>query len=194
MSRLKLCTYSFVFLACLNTYGSEFTADKHKHYYDTVVMDAHVHGVAELNVVMEGPIVDIELITPSLNLTGFEHKARTKEEETAVAQTEHILLQHESIFVFSDRGCALKNVMVNVSALVEANENVDSPDHRGSSANDSHSEVTALYQYKCAAELSSVQVNIFEYFPRIAQIRSHWAIRSQQGSTVLTKQSRTIGF
>ena len=40
---------------------------------------AHVHGTAELFVVLDGNQLDIELRSPAMNLLGFEHRANNAE-------------------------------------------------------------------------------------------------------------------
>ena len=43
--------------------------------------EAHVHGVAEINIVVEGKRVVVEFHTPAEGLMGFEHEAKTEAEK-----------------------------------------------------------------------------------------------------------------
>jgi hypothetical protein len=45
-----------------------------------LAQDAHVHGVAELNIVREGQVVQIEFFSPGANLLGFERMPGAAEE------------------------------------------------------------------------------------------------------------------
>ena len=55
-------------------------------------LGAHVHGVSELNIVIEGNKIEIQLRTPAKNIVGFEHEASTKKQIKKVKQsgTTHI--------------------------------------------------------------------------------------------------------
>ena len=61
---------------------------KNQHEQGTS-LNAHVHGLSEMTMAIEGGIVDIQLISPTVNLIGFEHKASNKEEITIVNNLKH---------------------------------------------------------------------------------------------------------
>jgi hypothetical protein len=52
---------------------------------------AHQHGVAALNVAVEGESLYLELLTPAANLVGFEHAPRGPQQHAAVAAAEAAL-------------------------------------------------------------------------------------------------------
>lgn len=41
-------------------------------------LGAHVHGIGELNVAIDGEALLVELISPAMDLVGFEHAPRTE--------------------------------------------------------------------------------------------------------------------
>ena len=45
---------------------------------------AHVHGIATLNLAMEGDKLEIEFVSPAGNIVGFEHEAVTAAERRAI--------------------------------------------------------------------------------------------------------------
>ena len=47
-------------------------------------LDAHVHGEAELNIVIEGRELLMELESPSFNLVGFEHEPQSLNQQDLV--------------------------------------------------------------------------------------------------------------
>ena len=52
---------------------------------DTVFHDAHVHGAAVLMLIQEGSEVAIELNSPAMNITGFEHYDGSDKQKAAIA-------------------------------------------------------------------------------------------------------------
>ncbi|MGB1290473.1 MAG: ZrgA family zinc uptake protein, partial [Porticoccaceae bacterium] len=38
-------------------------------------LDAHVHGLSQLTIAVEGETVELEFSSPAMNLVGFEHRA-----------------------------------------------------------------------------------------------------------------------
>ncbi len=63
--------------------------------------DAHVHGLSELTLAMEGEKLEIQLQSPAMNLLGFEHKARTTNDIAAVEHAQSLLSNPDSLFLFS---------------------------------------------------------------------------------------------
>ena len=72
---LKKYLLSSVIIIVVTATGPLFSAiqaGEHHHH------DAHVHGVAHLNVALEGNDLYIELTSPAANIVGFEHDPRTQ--------------------------------------------------------------------------------------------------------------------
>ena len=55
----------------------------------------HAHGLVELHGVLDGSVLILELESPAVNFLGFEHLARTAEEQARVGQVASILPQPE---------------------------------------------------------------------------------------------------
>jgi len=60
---------------------------------------AHVHGIATLNVAVDGSQLLIELDSPAMNIVGFEHPPRTEEQREAVDQAKELLADAERLFL-----------------------------------------------------------------------------------------------
>lgn len=67
---------------------------------------AHEHGVAHLNVAIEGDNLYIELISPAANIVGFEHHPRTEKQKTAVREAVKKLESVEKLFALSSGAVA----------------------------------------------------------------------------------------
>ena len=88
----KYCrSYSFVIgITALVITISPLQAGQHRHY------KAHEHGVALLNIAVEGYNLYIEFSSPSANIVGFEHHPRTLEQKDAVAGAVRTLQQGDA--------------------------------------------------------------------------------------------------
>lgn len=99
--------------------------DHHDHGHDhnhasTASLDAHEHGVASLNLVVDGGQLIIELDSPAANIVGFEHMPSTAEDLAALADARKQLLQADALFAIADAaGCALEEAEAT-SPLFEA--------------------------------------------------------------------------
>lgn len=60
--------------------------------------NAHVHGLAALNIVIEENVLAVELTSPLANLSGFEHAPATAAEQKELTRVQAMLLQADSLF------------------------------------------------------------------------------------------------
>ncbi|MFO6377007.1 DUF2796 domain-containing protein, partial [Pseudomonas aeruginosa] len=60
--------------------------DDHDHDHAHGSLGKHEHGVAQLNVALDGKTLELELDSPAMNLVGFEHAASTDADKAAVAK------------------------------------------------------------------------------------------------------------
>ncbi len=98
------------------------------HAQTTRQHDSHAHGIGELNVVLEGDELAMELISPAANIVGFEHAPSNDEQKAAVAQAEEALKQVDKLFVLSEQaGCQAEHVHVE-SELLEGHEDEEHHD------------------------------------------------------------------
>ena len=169
-------------------------------------LGAHVHGVSELNIVIEGDKLEMQLRSPALNILGFEHKASTEQQIKKVKQSEEKLNNHKALFSFSSGGCRLTQAKIDLSDLIKHKTNEkDTHEHHKNDLDHSHehedehgdhSEIVAHYYYDCEDmdELSSISLGFFDLFPAIQQIKSMLITTSGQGATSLTRSNKTITF
>ena len=69
---------------------------------------AHVHGIAQMNMAVDGNNLLLELASPSMNIVGFEHMPSTDEQHHAVHEAAEKLEDGTSLFEFSkDAGCTM---------------------------------------------------------------------------------------
>ena len=62
-------------------------------------LDAHEHGVGELNIAFDGGTVAMELHAPGADIVGFEHAAKSAEDRAAVDSAVAMLARPLELFV-----------------------------------------------------------------------------------------------
>jgi hypothetical protein len=121
----------------------------------------HVHGVAHLEIAIEGPTLAIHLETPLDGLLGFEHAPHDAAERQAVSTMRATLAQPERLFA-----------LPAAAACQAGNPQLASPifdDHAASG----HLDLDADYRWQCAnpAALRAVDTRLFAEFPRFRKIK-----------------------
>jgi len=175
--------------------GHEHDEEEHRQHA------AHVHGIAELNVVLEGNEVHVELDSPAANIVGFEHAPSSEADHGAVDKAVAILKQGSKLFVFNEAaGCRQEEVDIE-SALIEdehgehAHEDGHSDEH-GHEDEEVHSEFEVAYHFECAApaKLTQLSVELFEMFPGTGKLEVQYVIEDKQGAAELNAKNHVIKF
>jgi hypothetical protein len=143
--------------------------------------DPHVHGVAELNVVVDADSLLVELNTPAANLVGFEHPPQTDAQRNAVAEARRTLEDGAALFVPSASA-----ECVQISHLVTLD--LGSADDHDHAHDDVHADAHGEWAFTCAkpASLSQLDVKLFERFPGKEQLRVQLVTPSGQRGVELT--------
>tara|TARA_B110000091_G_C13794079_1_gene467017 strand:- start:738 stop:1385 length:648 start_codon:yes stop_codon:yes gene_type:complete len=185
--------------------------NQHKQYTS---LGSHVHGLSEMTMAIEGGTLDIQLISPTINLFGFEHKASNKKEITIVNNAKALLSNTASLFTFSGGACSLINTTINVSNLIRRDDNAyehqpkdnhkshdfyndQQERHEGLKQHEihnSHNQLIANFRYDCKkiSRLSSVKVLVLDQFPGIKNIRVMWISDTKQGVVTLSAERKTL--
>ena len=167
---------------------------------------AHLHGYAELKLVLDGNNMEITLDSPSANIVGFEHRASTPAQKDAVESARKVLESSKKLFKFKGTWCQLTEKYVDVSALLSAEDlaaeekdkhaehHHDHHDH--GSDEQIHSDVAATYKYYCkkGMNLRSVSIIMLDRFPAIEQLKVDWIKDGKQGSSDLSIKSKDVNF
>ena len=94
---------------------------------------AHVHGIASLNMAVDGKFLELEFHTPAANIYGFEHAPRTEEQLAQVREAQRTLQQADQLFMLtSAAGCSL--------GRVELEQNSEEGEHHEEHAGHEHHE------------------------------------------------------
>jgi ABC-type Zn2+ transport system substrate-binding protein/surface adhesin len=155
-------------------------------------LDAHEHGVASLNMVLEREHLIIELDSPAANIVGFEHLPNSAGDFAALAEARKQLLQADALFAIADAaGCSLEEAEAE-SPLFEADVDAAEHEHHDEAHHDehaehaggahaehghadhgsAHSDIQASFHFNCANPdaIKQIEVKLFEMFPRIEKL------------------------
>ncbi len=167
---------------------------------------AHVHGIAALNLALEGEEVHIELDSPAANIVGFEHAPSSEADHAALDKAVAALKDGNRLFRFNaDAGCRMEDARV-ASALLEKehdeHEGAHSDDHaheeEGGQEHEGevHSDIEAAYHFECTSpgKLTQLTVELFEAFPGMEELKVQYVIEARQGAAELTARKHVVRF
>jgi hypothetical protein len=152
----------------------------------------HVHGVAELNVALDGNVLWIELSSPTVNIVSFEHAPQNAEQKAAVRDATETLKDGERVFGTSaDASCRLAQAKVTTDIEHPGTEHHDDADEHGEEeehAGEAHSEFQASYRFECAAPdaLKQLEVHLFDLFPGTEEVEAQVISGGRQTAAELT--------
>ncbi len=127
----------------------------------------HQHGHAELNIVLQGEQVGIELLSPADNLLGFEHAAVTAAERQQLAQVRELLLA--APFELSAAAQCVQTGAEQDWGAVEAHMD----DHADHDHDHDHADIQLSYLFSCQApaKLSQISTSLFSHFSALQSLR-----------------------
>jgi len=168
--RRLLLALPFALLPLAVAHAHEDHDHDHDHAHGT--LGAHEHGVAKLNVVLDGNTLELELDSPAMNLVGFEHAASSDADKAKVAAVRQQLEQPLKLFgLASAAGCkedqqALESPLFGDAAKAEDDGDEHEKGHM-------HSDVNAHYQLTCATPEKLTQLDLaplYKAFPATQKI------------------------
>jgi hypothetical protein len=125
--------------------------------------EAHVHGEARLLIALEGDTLEIEFISPAMNIVGFEHQPKTETQVHAVEAAIDALKQPGLLFSLPSAAKCEPTTIEVESPLSKHDAHAHEHAHKG----ESHSDFTGHYHYQCGdiSRLERIEVELFERFP-----------------------------
>jgi hypothetical protein len=162
----------------------------HDHDQEHRQHGSHMHGIAALNLVLEGQELHIELDSPAANIVGFEHAPSSKDDHAALDKAVATLKDGDRLFKFNDdAGCRMEMAKVTSELLDEEHdeheghaeekaeahahedkEGHDHEEHEGEHAKkdenehegggETHSDIDATYHFECATPDKLTQLTV----------------------------------
>jgi uncharacterized protein DUF2796 len=172
--------------------------------------DAHVHGVATLQVALDGNRLNVDFSSPLDNLVGFEHAPRTDKQKAAVRQMAERLNAPELWFMpNAEAGCKRTSVDLQSPVLersllaggsaagkggASSNRDVRKGPHKDDRSG--HSALSADIVFTCERPqaLSGLELKVFDAFPKLKRIDAQVAGTKKQKAAQLTPRARNLAF
>ncbi|KEA63382.1 putative zinc-binding protein [Marinobacterium lacunae] len=169
----------------------------------------HVHGAAELQVVLDGQLLSFSLQSPAYNLVGFEHAPKTEEEKALLAELDTTMRSPSNWIKLPDAaGCALDHAEVGQHEEMTLNDHDDDHSHdheheheheheNGGNAQhmDEHMDLSFDYRFTCRSPqaIKSATVTLFERYPALESIEAQ-IINETQSIQTLSADNPQIRF
>lgn len=180
--------------ALLPLHAAQAANHEHSHAHaheEHASLDAHEHGVASLNVALDGQTLEIQLQSPAMNLVGFEHEAKSEADKAKVAAARQHLEQPQALFALPiEAKCALQDSELD-SPLFADHAHEEHADEHG------HSDIDASYRFACAnAEaLQTLELgSFFGTFPGTEKLEVQLIGPSGQQGAELTPSNSRLSF
>ena len=179
-------------------------------------LDSHVHGEAELNVVVADQQLQAEFISPAMNLLGFE-RAPSSDEETELLNSVITKLLTDGSWLIGDAlaNCETSTLAFEGPEFEDASHNHDHEheddhdheheddhehdddhdhDHEGEEAH-GHADFRVQYLYDCAeSPAQDIRLAAFDNYSGIEEIKVQWIVGRQQGFAELTANNPTLNL
>ncbi|MDB6144962.1 MAG: hypothetical protein JWP80_4006 [Pseudomonas sp.] len=164
-------------------------------------LGAHEHGVARLDIALDGKSLEFELDSPSMNIVGFEHDASTDADKAKVAEARELLLKSQALFNLPLAAKCAVSTQKLASPLfgdkMEADDDHDEDAKEAVGEEHHHSEVHAHYVFVCdsPSALKGLDLGqIFKTFPGTHKIQVQLIAPSGQFGTEATPDNATLKF
>ena len=156
--------------------------------------DAHEHGAAQLGIVQEGNLIQIELDTPAFNILGFEHAPSNANEQLVLTNAVTQLKDGAKLFRFSAKAqCRFDSVDIHSGLLDESNQ--EDHDHAHEEGN-THADIEATWTFNCESpsRLTAIEFPLFSFFELLTDLDVDYIVDAGQGSVELSPSSTVISF
>lgn len=168
-------------------------------------LGSHVHGLTELNLVIANQNVQIEFISPAINLLGFERASNSPEENKLFNEVLEDLQAAEWLLSDQLEDCQMSTPVLEAPEFGshEMSEGHEEHEHEhGEHEHEDHEHVTGdhadfrvQYLFDCrSAPPSNFTVTAFDRFVGIEEISVRWIVGRQQGVSNLTPSNATLSF
>ena len=148
---------------------------------------AHVHGIAKLDVAVDGNTLTLGLESPLDNLLGFEHMPRDDKQKAAVRAMADTLNKPAALFVATPAAdCAPVSVKLDSPVLEPANKN----------PGDGHADLDGEFVFHCShpEALRNIEVRMFGAFPHLRRLDVQVVGTRGQTAMALTAKQPVVSW
>lgn len=172
---------------------SQLALAEHRHH------EAHVHGTAELNLVLSKNELQVEFHSPAVNIVGFEHAPASEADNAKIEKVKSLVKNSDSIILITpENTCTTKEpAKIELSFEEQAHEEAehhhdggDEEEHEG------HSEIAIEYTFTCKDGMvpQSIKVSAFKQFPSLNEVNAQVVVDAGQTARNLTPKDDVINL
>lgn len=147
---------------------------------------AHQHGVAKLEVAVEGGSLSLHLESPLEGVLGFEHAPRNDQERAVVAEMRKKLADGGKLFAPTTAAqCTLKSVQIEAPTL-----------DAKPVTSEAHGDLDADFLFTCAqpTKLTGLEVRLTQAFPKLRRIDAEVVSGKGQSAMRLSSKMRFLSW
>ena len=155
--------------------------------------EAHVHGVAEINIAVEGSKADVEFRAPAESIMGFEHEAKSESDKKKRDAALRTLQTKMNQMVLFDPKLSCKFSEAK-TAVVEEKEGKTAQEPKDQKKAGEHREVRATSSVTCDKPLagSRVTFGVTKVFPEIHEINVQVLSDTKQSGATIKKDQGDV--
>ena len=165
--------------------------------------DSHVHGNAELNVVLMGQQLQVEFVSPAINLIGFERPPNTDEETATLNNTIEQLQRGGWLIEAFPTTCQLSTEEFEAPVYDEHESSEHDHEHESSEHDhehessdhhaEAHSNFRVTYLYDCdSVPRKQLKMLAFDHYSGIETLTVQWIADQKQGYARLNKDNPVL--
>ena len=167
--------------------------------------DSHVHGNAELNVVLMGQQLQVEFVSPAINLLGFERPPNTDKETATLNNTIEQLQRGGWLIEAFPTTCQLSTEEFEAPVYDEHDSSEHDHEHESSEHDhehetsehnaEAHSNFRVTYLYDCeSAPRKQLKMLAFDHYSGIETLTVQWIADQKQGYARLNRDNPVLNL
>jgi Protein of unknown function (DUF2796) len=183
--------YTTVFVSAFTAFAllaDNGTAAEQRH------AEGHVHGVAEINIAVEGKKIVVEFRTPTEGLMGFEHEAKSDAERRKRDTALKLINDKFPEMVILERkpGCRFEGGKATI--VRSDSKDADSRGHGDHEKSGEHREVRGTFSFECQSDPagSRVRFGVAKLFPDIHEIKVQVLSDAKQSGVTIKKDQGEV--
>ena len=158
--------------------------------------EGHVHGVAEINIIVEGKKVVVEFRTPTEGLMGFEHEARSDAEKRKLDAAMKLVSEKFNDLVIFEKNLGCLSRPGN-AAVVQSDSSGGKDSKQGQGEHKKsgeHREVRATYHIECQKDPtnSRVRFGVTKMFPDVHELKVQVLSDAKQTGATIKKDQGDV--
>ncbi|WP_151705144.1 ZrgA family zinc uptake protein [Nitrincola alkalilacustris] len=191
---------------------------------DHAPLGAHVHGIAQLDVVLDGKSLLASFTSPAADIVGFEDQASDDQSIALVREMEHKLSHAETLWELpASANCTLNDVAIHHELLAEKeshdghehdhkhdhdhdhkhdhghkhdHDHDHDHDHKHDHDHAGHSDLRVEYAFECQnpEQLAQISVTLFQHFPTLESITTQVITSGAQQGLTLNPENNRLNL